>query len=53
MNPAGLLFGPGARLEVGGSFHATTADYLRLIDHHRFEARPIALPGLMVPAKYA
>jgi len=30
MNPAGVLFGSTARLNVGGSFHATTADYIRL-----------------------
>ena len=30
VNPAGFLFGPHASLDVQGSFHATTADYLRL-----------------------
>ncbi|MBN2231667.1 MAG: filamentous hemagglutinin N-terminal domain-containing protein [Deltaproteobacteria bacterium] len=30
VNPAGLLFGPHAALDVQGSFHVTTADYLRL-----------------------
>ena len=32
MNPAGIIFGPTARLDVGGSFHATTADYIKLSD---------------------
>ena len=30
MNPSGIVFGPTARLDVGGSFHATTADYIKL-----------------------
>ncbi len=30
INPAGLLFGNGASLDVQGSFHASTADYIRL-----------------------
>ena len=30
MNPNGILFGPGAHVNVGGMAHFTTADYLRL-----------------------
>ncbi len=30
MNPAGIIFGPGATLNIGGTTHFTTADYLRL-----------------------
>jgi len=41
MNPAGVIFGPSAKLEVEGSFHATTADYLRFEDGTRFNANPI------------
>lgn len=30
INPAGIVFGPGAVLDVGGSVNFSTADYLRL-----------------------
>ncbi len=39
LNPYGMMFGPNARLDVQGSFHASTADYLRLEDGGRFDAR--------------
>ena len=39
LNPYGMMFGPNARLDVQGSFHASTADYLRLGDGGRFDAR--------------
>jgi filamentous hemagglutinin family protein len=39
LNPYGILFGPNAKLDVQGGFHASTADYLRLQDGGRFEAR--------------
>ena len=32
LNPAGWVFGPGAALNVSGSFHVSTADYLRFAD---------------------
>ncbi len=40
MNPAGIVFGPTASLNVGGSVSFTTADYLRLADGARFNALP-------------
>jgi len=33
------MFGPNAQLDVQGSFHASTADYLRLGENGRFDAR--------------
>jgi len=39
LNPYGIMFGPNAKLDVQGSFHASTADYLRLGDGGRFDAR--------------
>ncbi len=41
LNPAGILFGPHAKLEVEGSFHASTAHYLRLQEGGQFNARSI------------
>jgi filamentous hemagglutinin family protein len=40
MNPAGILFGPTAQLNVDGSFHATTADYIKLGTDGIFYADP-------------
>ena len=39
LNPYGIMFGPNARLDVQGSFHASTADYLHFQDEARFNAR--------------
>jgi filamentous hemagglutinin family protein len=38
LNPSGVLFGPNASLDVSGSFHISTADYLRLADGGTFAA---------------
>ncbi|OQW91789.1 MAG: hypothetical protein BWK79_16135, partial [Beggiatoa sp. IS2] len=39
LNPYGILFGPKAQLDISGSFHASTAHYLRLGEEGRFDAR--------------
>jgi filamentous hemagglutinin family protein len=39
VNPFGMIFGSNARLDVTGSFHASTADYLKLGSDGRFDAR--------------
>jgi filamentous hemagglutinin family protein len=39
LNPDGIMFGPQARLDIQGSFHASTADYLLFKEGGRFDAR--------------
>jgi filamentous hemagglutinin family protein len=50
INPAGILFGPAASLNVGGSVTFSTADYLRLADGLRFNAIPGPQDGLLSQA---
>jgi filamentous hemagglutinin family protein len=38
LNPSGVLFGPNAALDVSGSFHVSTADFLRFADGAKFHA---------------
>jgi filamentous hemagglutinin family protein len=38
INPAGIVFGPNATINISGSFHASTADYLKHSDGARFQA---------------
>jgi filamentous hemagglutinin family protein len=41
LNPYGILFGKNAQLDLQGGFHASTADYLKLQDGGRFDARQL------------
>jgi filamentous hemagglutinin family protein len=50
MNPSGILFGPNAQLNVSGSFHATTADYIGLADGARFNSVPSSADNLLTTA---
>ena len=38
INPSGIVFGPHATVNVSGSFHAATADYLKMSDGAKFQA---------------
>lgn len=40
LNPAGVMFGPNASLDLSGSFHVSTADYLRMGNGERFYSMP-------------
>src|SRR4051794_21192277 len=48
LNPAGVMFGPNAQLDVPGSFHVSTAHELRFADGARFSAIDKASSGLTV-----
>jgi len=47
------MFGSDAALDLSGSFHVSTADYLRMGDNERFYARPQANDVLSVAAPAA
>ena len=53
MNPAGIVFGPNASLNVGGATHFTTADYLKLADGVEFTALSGAQDTLLSVAPVA
>lgn len=53
INSAGILFGPNASLSINGSFHASTADYLRLGDADLFYSKPLQGEILSIAAPMA
>jgi len=48
LNPAGIMFGPNASIDVAGSFHASTADYLKFSDNSVFYTNPSSSSVLSV-----
>src|SRR2546421_636970 len=50
LNPAGVMFGPNAAIDVGGTFHASTADHISLSDGAIFSATPGPADALLSSA---
>lgn len=50
INRAGILFGPGSSLNVEGSFHASTADFIELSDGTRFSSTSSSIDTLLTTA---
>ena len=53
LNPSGVLFGPNASLDVNGSFHVSTADYLRFEDGAKLYANLVETSVLSVASPVA
>lgn len=50
LNPNGIVFGPNARLDIGGSFFASAAESIQFADGVEFSTNTEALPLLSVTA---
>ena len=50
MNPYGVIFGPGAQLDVGGSFAVTTANEIMLAGTGKFAATPDPIDSVLTTA---
>ncbi len=50
LNPAGVIFGENATLDVPGSFHTSTANYLKLQDGVRFDSGAATTPQVLTTA---
>ncbi|QTA77925.1 Filamentous hemagglutinin family N-terminal domain-containing protein [Desulfonema limicola] len=48
LNPAGFMFGPNASLDISGSFHVSTADYLKMGENDKFFSKPLQSEVLSV-----
>ncbi|QLE54312.1 filamentous hemagglutinin N-terminal domain-containing protein [Nostoc sp. TCL26-01] len=48
INPAGIIFGSNASLDIGGSFIATTANSIKFADGSEFIANANPVPSLLI-----
>ncbi len=53
LNPRGILFGAGASLDVAGSLHASTADYVRFATGERFQTNLSSATSLSIATPIA
>ncbi|CAN5473818.1 hypothetical protein BH09PLA1_BH09PLA1_05790 [soil metagenome] len=51
MNPAGVVFGPNAALDIDGAFVVTTADVIKLADDGKFAGDAIANNSVLTSAE--